>query len=67
MSTKPIKIGDYIKAPQDIEAYVSKTDPAINVVRNHPDFCLVQAIWDGGRKATLVVGGHAVSVHINKL
>ena len=67
MSNKPIKIGDYIKAPQDIEAYVTQADPAIRVVMNHPDFCLVQSIWDSGRKATLVVGGHAVSVHIDKL
>lgn len=68
MSTqKDIKIGDYIKAPQNLDAYVTKDDPAIRVVMNHPDFCLVQAIWDGARKATLVVGGHAVSVHIDRL
>lgn len=67
MSTKPIKVGDKIKAPQNIEAYVTPNDINVNNVMNHPDFCEVQSIWDGGRKATLVVGGHAVSVHIAKL
>jgi hypothetical protein len=70
MSTNPqkqIKVGDKIRAPKDIEAYVSKNDVNIPNVMGHPDFAEVQSIWDGGRKATIGVGNHYVSVHVDKL
>lgn len=64
---KIIKVGDRIHAPQNIQAYVTQKDPSVCVVMNHPELCLVQSIWDGASKATLVVGGHAVAVHVSRL
>lgn len=65
-----LKRGDTVKIPIDVEAYVDPQDPSSRVMRSlgvQGVKTVIQSVWDQQRKATIVEGGHAVAVHLDKL